>query len=99
MSKNELVVRQSKGGRLYLGENVGGEDCIVCGVLYVYFWKQMNQSSLQTRNNEKKSSLAMDEAASIINIIGIKLEFQGEYARLEGNILDNDWMQTWKKVK
>lgn len=41
----------------------------------------------------------MDEAASIINIIGTKLEFQGEYARLEGNILNNDWRQMWKKVK
>ena len=47
----------------------------------------------------KKNSSIKDEVVSTINMIEVKLEFEGEYIRLEEKTLNNDWRQTWKKVK
>lgn len=50
---------------------------------------------LEDKKQRKKSRSVKDEAMSIMNIIERKLEFEGEYNRLERKTLSNDWRQTW----
>ena len=66
-------------------------------MLYISGNKRIKATWRQRKVQENSS--IKDEVVSTMNMIEIKLEFEGEYIRLEEKTLNNDWRQTWKKVK